>query len=182
MTTATRRVLTAIVGLVLVVGLAVAANSLGHRPGQDNAAPDGSSTPDRTSVPAEPSVTPAPSPSASAPAEADGPPPAPNPTIVPLTPTTVTASFWGFDAASATAQVGGYADVVESDGACTLVLTLADHEVSVSGPAQADAATTTCGTLSVPRSQLSAGTWSAELGYTSATSTGVAPTVTIEVP
>lgn len=179
MTTATRWVPKVLVGLVLA-GMAIAACGSADRPDQDAATPDHSSTP--TSPAPEPDVSPPPSPSPSTPAATDAPPATPEPSAHPLSPTTVTASFWGFDAATATAQVGGYADVVETGGTCTLVLTRGDDRVSVAGASQPDAASTTCGTLSIPRSELSAGSWTAELSYTSATSMGVAPTITIEVP
>lgn len=178
MTTATRRVPKALVGLVLAAMTLTACGSA-DGPDESAATPDHSATP--TSPAPEPDVSPPPTPAPSTPAATDA-PATPPPAAPELSPTTVTASFWGFDAATATAQVGGYADVVETGGTCTLVLTRGDDRASVAGAAQPDAASTTCGTLSVPRSELSAGSWTAELSYTSATSTGVAPTITIEVP
>lgn len=179
MTIATRRVPKVLVGLVLA-SMAITACGSSDGPDEDGATPDHSSTP--TSPAPEPDVSSPPTPAPSTPAPTDAPPATPDPAAPALNPTTVTASFWGFDAATATAQVGGYADVVETGGTCTLVLTRGDARASAAGASQPDAASTTCGTLAIPRSELSAGSWTAELSYTSATSTGVAPTFTIEVP
>ena len=96
-------------------------------------------------------------------------------------PTTVTVTFWGYDPAAAAVVVGGYADVVETGGTCTLTLTRGTSTATATASAVPDAATTSCGTVTVPRDQLSPGTWTAELRYASPTAAGSAAPVTIEV-
>lgn len=95
----------------------------------------------------------------------------------------VQISYGLYDEAAAEVQVAGYAAVVEDAGTCTLLLTSGSHRATVSGPAAPDASTMTCGTLAIPRAELpTGGTWTAELSYRSASSSGTAPTVTIGLP
>lgn len=181
-------VVTAVLLLALVVALIVRSSST-----QD---PEPSPSPTPTAAPTtaspgdepteEPSTPPVvASPSAPTPATpgpgtdpvTEQPPPPPAPGVVP-----VTVTFWGYDAASPSAQVGGYAEIVESGGTCTLTLTMGEQTASTNSTATPDAATTSCGTMVVPRTDLAPGTWSAVLSYTSTTVSGTAPAVMIEVP
>jgi hypothetical protein len=72
--------------------------------------------------------------------------------------------------------------VVESGGTCTLTLAKGDVVVRQSAPAEPDATTTSCGGISVPRSRLSAGTWSAVVSYESATTQGSSDATEVAVP
>jgi hypothetical protein len=67
--------------------------------------------------------------------------------------------------------------VVESGGTCTVVVTVGGVDHRASGPAEPDAASTSCGTIVVPAP---AGAASVRLEYTAARGTGVSET--IEVP
>lgn len=94
---------------------------------------------------------------------------------------TITSSGW--DAGAAAVEVSGFvAGVVENGGVCTLSLTRAQTTVASQRTAEADASTTTCGSLSVPGGQLSPGTWQATLAYRSGTSAGRSAAVTVTVP
>jgi hypothetical protein len=97
--------------------------------------------------------------------------------------TDVVLSFVGFDKATAAVEAGGYlSPVVESGGTCTLSLTQGSRTVTAVSPAQADASTTSCGNLSVPRAHLAPGTWTAVLHYSSRTTTGKSAPMPVAVP
>ena len=92
-------------------------------------------------------------------------------------------SFVGWDPATAAVQAGGYlSPLVESGGTCTLELTKGARTVTAIAPAQADASTTSCGDLAVPRAKLTAGTWTAVLRYASKTTTGSSDPTPVAVP
>ncbi|MFI2753081.1 hypothetical protein ACGIF2_06565 [Cellulomonas sp. P22] len=79
--------------------------------------------------------------------------------------------------------MAGFAAVApETTGTCTVRLVRGDREVVESTQAVPDAATMTCGTVSIPSSRVSRGTWSATLTYESTSGTGTSPQTTIEVP
>lgn len=103
--------------------------------------------------------------------------PAPKPRQV-----NVMTTFAGWNATSGAVEVGGYANVVEPVGTCTLRLTHGDQVVTRKHIASADATTVACGGFSVPGSALTAGAWQAVLAYSSSTSTGEAAAVTVKVP
>lgn len=180
MTTRRRRALGAGV-LVVAVVVALSGCDLDAEGAPTATTPPETATVAPATTPTETTPTPsAPVPSASPTTAVDVPGPSPAPPG--LTPTAVTLTLWGYDPATQAAFVGGYAAVVEEGGTCTLVLRNGSTEVAVSAPAAADATTTSCGTLSVPHTQLSSGTWSAELRYASPVSAGSASPVKIEVP
>lgn len=89
-------------------------------------------------------------------------------------------SYAGWQASAV--EVAGFVPVVESDGVCRLVLTSAGGEVAVEQAATPDASTTSCGWLSVPGTDLSPGTWSAVLSYSSGASVASSAPVPVEVP
>jgi hypothetical protein len=135
------------------------------------------STGPNTSV-STPSATEPPSPSSTAPV-----PKGPSPTLAPkLRRVHVVTTFAGWNATSGAVEVGGYANVVEPVGTCTLRLTHGDQVVTRKHTASADATTVACGGLSVPGSALTAGAWQAVLAYSSSKSTGEAAAVTVKVP
>ncbi len=130
------------------------------------------------STPPDPLGTPTPATTPDPGAATPTAPPAPTPATV-----DVVVAWSSYDAASASVQASGYANVVESAGTCTLELTgPGGRTASTTVPALADATTTSCGVMSVPRSQLAAGTWNGTVRYASATSTGAAATTPVEVP
>lgn len=137
-----------------------------------SASPSASATPTQT-----PDETPSAEPT-QAPAE-EGPA---DPDASGRTAVTVQVTFAGWQEAAATVEVGGYADVIESDGRCVLALTQAGTTVTREVAALPDATTTSCGTLSVPGTDLAPGTWTATLSYESTTATGTSEPLTIEVP
>jgi hypothetical protein len=94
----------------------------------------------------------------------------------------VATTYAGWNDASGAVEVGAYAAAVESGGTCTLTLTQGATTVTTQGTATPDASTTACGALAVGRDRLSAGAWQAVVSYASATSSGVAAPVSVEVP
>jgi hypothetical protein len=93
----------------------------------------------------------------------------------------VTYSSW--DDSAERIEVGGFiSGVVESSGTCRLTVTREDKTAIAEAAAEPDASTMACGALTVDGSELSPGKWSAVLSYQSATSTGAAEAVTVEVP
>lgn len=66
-------------------------------------------------------------------------------------------------------EANGYiTSVIEDDGTCTLTLERQGQKVTKSKQALPDAQGTVCGLLTVERSRLSAGEWSATITYSSA--------------
>ena len=97
--------------------------------------------------------------------------------------THVAVGFAGWDAATASVQVGGYVSpVVEQGGVCTVSLRKGDRTVETSAAAVPDASTTVCGGLSVRGPDLSAGTWTVVLRYDSPTASGSSEPTSVEVP
>lgn len=118
--------------------------------------------PDPSSVATDPPVTSAPTPGA---------------------PVSVFVTHSGWNAGTRAVDASGYvAGVIESDGTCTLTLTLADRTATVSAAAQPDATTTSCGNLLVPGAQLSTGTWRAVLSYRSPQHVGASKAFEVQVP
>ncbi|MEP7191483.1 MAG: hypothetical protein ABI903_01310 [Actinomycetota bacterium] len=188
MTTRGRRTLIASASVLLVAIAAIAAvvtfasspqsSPSGQGPANTRSSAGGTSTPSAGTSPAPgasapsptaPSVTPAPSVStvvpASKPARVD-----------------VVTTFAGWNGLSHAVEVGGYAAVVEPVGTCTLTLSHGDLVVTRKHTARADATTVACGGFSIPRGDLSAGSWTAVLGYRSPTSAGEASAVSLTVP
>lgn len=97
-------------------------------------------------------------------------------------PADVVVTFGLYDPSSSTLTVAGYVgNAVEDGGICTLTLTRGTEVVSATATGMADARTTSCGAISIDRSSLSAGTWSAVLRYASTTTSGESGAMTIEV-
>jgi hypothetical protein len=94
----------------------------------------------------------------------------------------LTVTFSGYDAASSSAQAGGYVDVLESKGTCTLTLSSGSATASATQSASPDASTTSCGAVTIPRSALSSGVWKGVLAYASATTVATSLPIVIEVP
>ena len=94
----------------------------------------------------------------------------------------VTTTYAGVLAGGSSVEAGGYVDVVELGGTCTLTLTRDDAVETATAEATPAATTTACGGLAIPLSDLASGTWEAVLGYESDRSAGEAPAVEVEVP
>ena len=101
----------------------------------------------------------------------------------PTTGATVFVTSSGWDAATGSVTVRGYLQgVVEDDGTCTLTLTRDGRSVTAERAGTSNVTQTSCGAVSVPRSQLATGTWTAVLSYRSSTSNGSSEPVEVDVP
>jgi len=95
----------------------------------------------------------------------------------------VALTFAGWEKSTAAVEASGFVGgVVEAGGTCRLSLTRGARSAVAEIPGEPDATTTVCGTVSVPREQLSEGAWQAVLSYESASSSGVSAPVEVEVP
>jgi hypothetical protein len=97
----------------------------------------------------------------------------------------VTPEITTFRQGSSDFTVNGFVSgVVESDGTCTLTMTLssdASQKVTTSRTGEANSSNTTCGEMSIPLSKLHAGTWNTTLSYASATAQGTSDVNPLEV-
>jgi len=174
--------------LVLAAGLLLGACTTGTpsepsvtSPGPNpSATPTGAATSAPTSAP-DPSATAsaAPDPGSSpAPAPAE-PEPGPGPGSATVD---VVVTFSGWNTATSTVEVGAYAATLVP-GTCTLRLTgPAGATAEASAATVADASTVSCDGLAVPRGQLSTGTWSGAVEYTSSQGSGRAPVAPMDIP
>lgn len=97
--------------------------------------------------------------------------------------TAVVLTFAEWDGAGSAVDAAGFVQgVVEDGGICTLTVSRGSAQVTAQGAAEADAATTTCGSLSVPGHSLAPGSWQVRLSYTSAGVDVSSDVVTVEVP
>lgn len=71
-----------------------------------------------------------------------------------------------------TVEVRGYANTFDDNGTCSLQLQKNSVTVSTSKAATQNVSTMSCGKLTIERSKLSAGTWTAILSYKSSESSG----------
>lgn len=141
--------------------------------------PAASATAGASSTPAgSPTPTPEPTP------EPEPPAPSPEPSAPPTdgrAPVGVVVTIASQNPSTGDVEVAGYAETLEPDGTCTLELTSGGRTQTAEQGAEPDVTSTTCGLLTVARSRLAAGTWTAELVYTSSRSEGRSPAVQIEV-
>lgn len=80
---------------------------------------------------------------------------------------------WYSNVAASVVEVSGYAPgVVETDGNCQIKLTKDNVTRTSSGSATANAQNMSCGTVTIPFSQLSKGSWNISLRYSSSTAEG----------
>ena len=92
-------------------------------------------------------------------------------------------TYADYDDSAREVEVNGYVDgVVEDDGTCTLTLTKGASSVTATGPGTGNVTNTSCGQLTVPRSRLSSGTWTAVVTYASAKSRGSSDREQVVVP
>jgi hypothetical protein len=95
---------------------------------------------------------------------------------------TLILTRWGTDAAGAITAAAGVTGVVETGGTCTLTATLGGQSRSASGSAARSATSMDCADgLSLPRSQLTAGTWTVQVSYSSSRYTGTSDTQMVTV-
>lgn len=92
-------------------------------------------------------------------------------------------TYSGPDEAAGGVVVGAYvAGLIEDGGRCVVTLTLDGDTASAESDGTADASTTSCGQMLVPFAELSAGTWSVDVTYSSPSGASVAPAAgTVEV-
>jgi hypothetical protein len=92
----------------------------------------------------------------------------------------VTHADW--DGSSGMLEVAGFVSgVVEDGGTCRLTATSQGRTATTEAPGAADATTTSCGTLVIPRADLSSGTWVVVLGYESPQATGASAPASLSV-
>lgn len=96
-------------------------------------------------------------------------------------PVVVTTTYAGVLSGGSSVEAGGFVDVVESDGTCTLTLTRGPATHEAGAAATPDRTGTSCGGLEVPLSDLAPGTWEVVLSYESSTSAGRAAAVDVVV-
>jgi len=154
------------------------------RPAPTTGSPSSETTPSisasvTASAAPRPSESPSPQPS-TAPTSGTSAPPSPHPTSDRHA-VNVVVTQSGWDAGSGAIEVAGYAVVIEPEATCTLTVTRGSLTRAATRQAASDASTTSCGVLSVPAAQLSAGTWTAVLTFDSASSVGVSAPLSIEV-
>lgn len=176
MTRTTRGLL--LVGLLAAVGVVVAA-VLVTRGGTGPAPADAT----EGSAPTSSSVSAVAAPGPTAQAGPTGPVATDPTTAVTGGNVTPVIGYAEWDAAGNRVVAAGFVPgVVESGGTCTLTLENAGTTVEVTRQAEADATTTNCGALAVPRGKLVPGSWQVTLGYDSAGSHGTSQPATVEVP
>ncbi|HEX5798189.1 MAG TPA: hypothetical protein VFX79_02435 [Candidatus Saccharimonadales bacterium] len=100
----------------------------------------------------------------------------------PSTKKSVTPVIVSYGQASGNVEVSARVPgVIESNGTCKLTLTKGSDSVSQSKKATPNASDTSCGFISIPRSKLSSGSWSAKVSYSSSKAEGVSAAKTIKV-
>ncbi|MGY1706295.1 hypothetical protein ACI79C_17155 [Geodermatophilus sp. SYSU D00697] len=94
----------------------------------------------------------------------------------------VVLTYSGWDPSAGAVVVGGYADVLEDGGTCTLTLTRGDVVLTGESTATADVTTTSCGELRVSDGALTSGPWQAVVSYRSAGYEGQSDAGEVVVP
>jgi hypothetical protein len=183
-----RRVATVVVSVLGLALVAVALNAvLGNSPAGNEATASTETAFDPPKTAPEPTS----GPSAVLPGDATGTTPSTDPAGGAVTSApapspreiTVVLTYGGYTPDTDGVLAGGYADAVtENDGTCTLTLEQDGLTRSASQAATPDAATTSCGELTIPRTELSSGTWQATLSYQSPLAYGTSSSMPIEVP
>lgn len=103
-----------------------------------------------------------------------------SPTDSELKPVTPVIASWG--QGSGTVEVSARVpEIIESSGTCTLTLKKDSKVVTQEKKATPNVSEMSCGFISVPRSKLSSGAWSAEVSYKSSKAEGNSEPKNIEV-
>lgn len=146
--------------------------------GDTPSSPDPATESDETAIPTSPPVDGETSSTATA---EQGAPAGTAPSDEPAAPTdppragAVDVHVTWLDAGSGYVAAGGYVDVLETGGSCTLEANQGEVTLEVSTAAVVDASTTSCGTLELRDPALTDGEWSVTLRYASDGSHGAAP-------
>jgi hypothetical protein len=94
----------------------------------------------------------------------------------------VVLTYAGWDGATGVLEVAGFVSgVVEEDGTCRATARSEGRTATAKTVAIADATTTSCGTLVIPRAEVSRGTWDVVLSYESPTSNGQSSPTSVQV-
>ena len=102
--------------------------------------------------------------------------PSPNTTV----PVFVTNVLWSPE--TSTLEVGAYTAVTGEEGSCTLVLTLGSQTLSASAQTVPDVQTTSCGYLAVVKDDMTPGTWSLQVEYSSPSFAGTSEASEVVIP
>jgi hypothetical protein len=95
----------------------------------------------------------------------------------------VTTTYYGWDDATSAVTSGAFVTgVIEDGGSCTLTLTKAGSHARGTAEGVSDVTTTSCGQISVPGSELTAGTWSGVVVYDSPGAAGRSAAFSVDVP
>ncbi|OGL30394.1 hypothetical protein A3F37_00770 [Candidatus Saccharibacteria bacterium RIFCSPHIGHO2_12_FULL_41_12] len=90
-----------------------------------------------------------------------------------IKPVTPIISSWGQNPQTKDVRVVGFVPgIYEAGGICTFTMQNNAKKVTKTTTASKDAQTTSCGAVTFPYGELSAGTWNITLNYSSASSTG----------
>jgi hypothetical protein len=91
-------------------------------------------------------------------------------------------TYAGWNATEKAAEVAAYVSkVLTTPGRCTLTMTMNGTARTSTNNTVPDVTTTQCGTMTIPGSQLTAGSWSAVVTFASAGISGTAAPISIEV-
>lgn len=135
-----------------------------------------------------PSESSSPSPTPTAPPATDDPESTDPATDAPVTtppphttvPVFVTNALWIPE--TSTLEVGAYAAVTGEEGSCTLVMTLGSQTLTATAQTVPDVQTTSCGYLAVVESEITPGTWTIQVDYTSPSYTGTSEASEVVIP
>lgn len=89
-------------------------------------------------------------------------------------------TWWDAGSQGISANGGAY-NVIEKNGTCTLIATQGATTRKASRTAIADATTTTCGEITIPRSELGTGNWNIQLLYSSDKASGRSGVETVQI-
>lgn len=92
----------------------------------------------------------------------------------------VALSWWDADSSGIHAN-GSVNNFIESNGTCTLIATQGSNQVTASNKSIADATTTACGEITIPRNQIAKGTWQMHISYSSQAASGNSDHETVQV-
>lgn len=93
----------------------------------------------------------------------------------------VELSWWSADESGIAAN-GGVNNLIEEGGTCTLTASKGSASVTASSTSIANATTTSCGKIVIPRNKLSAGQWQIRLSYVSEKAAGTSSQQSVQLP
>ncbi|MFT8704639.1 hypothetical protein [Bifidobacterium aquikefiricola] len=92
----------------------------------------------------------------------------------------VELNWWDANEAGISAT-GGVTNLIGPGGTCTLTASRGSATVSTSTTSIANATTTSCARMTIPRNKLSVGSWQIRLSYTSSQASGTSTEATVDV-